>query len=266
MTPDPESVAALLRRASAEIILPRFQKLERHEIREKGPGDLVTIADTEAEHMLTPLLRKLVPGSVVVGEEAVAGDSTVLERLSGTDSVWLIDPVDGTYNFAHGNPNFAVIVAYVEHGHVRGGWIHEPVENETVWAISSEGTWRGQRRLRVPEPPPENQMIGMVSGRLPNGARARDVLQSRREFGPLINIRCAGRTYTKLVEGAFHYAYFSRSKPWDHAAGWLIHREAGGYGAFLDRQDYTPVRADFPLLLVPDRKHWKELQSVLTRS
>jgi fructose-1,6-bisphosphatase/inositol monophosphatase family enzyme len=129
MTPDPEKVAALLRRAASEIILPRFKNLQKDEIREKGPGDLVTIADTEAEQMLTPLLRELAPGSSVVGEEAVAADADVLGRLKGADGVWLIDPVDGTHNFAHGNSNFAVIAAYVEQGNVRGGWIHEPVEN-----------------------------------------------------------------------------------------------------------------------------------------
>jgi fructose-1,6-bisphosphatase/inositol monophosphatase family enzyme len=263
MTPDPEAVTALLRRAASEIILPRFRKLERHDIREKGPGDLVTIADTEAESMLTPALRQLVPGSVVVGEEAVAADNGVLDRLLGTDAVWLIDPVDGTFNFAHGNPGFAIIVAFVDRGNVRAGWIHEPIEGETVWAAAGAGTWRGRRRLTVPEAPPVQDMIGVVSGRLPNGARARDALQSSGMRGPFVNIRCAGRTYTGLADGRFHYAYFSRSKPWDHAAGWLIHREAGGQGAFLDGEAYTPVRANHPILSAPDRARWKQLESLM---
>src|SRR4051794_36156749 len=102
MMPDPEAVAALLRRAATEIILPRFRNLEKADIREKGPGDLVTIADTETEQMLAPLLRRLSPGSVVVGEEAVSGDAAILNRLKSVDGVWLIDPIDGTFNFAHG--------------------------------------------------------------------------------------------------------------------------------------------------------------------
>jgi len=263
MTPDPEAVAALLRRAASDIILPRFQKLERHHIREKGPGDLVTIADTEAEHMLTPALQQLAPGSVVVGEEAVAANGGILDRLSGTDAVWLIDPVDGTFNFAHGNPNFAIIVAFVERGAVRGGWIHEPVEGETVWATEGAGAWRDSRRLQAPASPPIEQMIGMVSGRLPNGARARDVLEKNGVHDSFINIRCAGRTYTGLAEGRYHYAYFSRSKPWDHAAGWLIHREAGGHGAFLDGAAYAPARPNHPLLFAPDRARWQQLQSLM---
>jgi fructose-1,6-bisphosphatase/inositol monophosphatase family enzyme len=266
MMPDPEAVAALLRRAATEIILPRFRNLQKDEIREKGPGDLVTVADTEAEKLLTPLLRRLAPGSVVVGEEAVAADAYVLDRLKNAEGVWLIDPVDGTFNFVHGNPNFAVMVAYVEQGDVRAGWIHEPIENETIWALAGEGTWRGSDPLRLPAMPSAERMIGSVSGRTPKGARARDLLQSRREFGPLVNIRCAGRTYTGLARGQIHYAYFSRSRPWDHAAGWLIHREAGGRGAFLDGESYTPVRANHPLLLAPDDACWEELQLLLTRS
>jgi fructose-1,6-bisphosphatase/inositol monophosphatase family enzyme len=263
MTPDPEAVAALLRRAANDIILPRFRNLERHHIREKGPGDLVTIADTEAEAMLTPALRALAPGSVVVGEEAVADDTGILDRLGGSEAVWLIDPVDGTHNFAHGNPNFAVIVAFVERGTVRAGWIHEPVEGQTVWAVEGQGAWRDTRRLHTPAPPANAAMVGMVSGRLPNGARARDALERNGVRDAFVNIRCAGRTYTGLAEGRFHYAYFSRSKPWDHAAGWLIHREAGGHGAFLDCAPYTPVRANHPILLAPDAAHWKQLRAMM---
>jgi fructose-1,6-bisphosphatase/inositol monophosphatase family enzyme len=266
MTPDPAAVATRLRRAAAEIILPRFRNLDREEVREKGPGDFVTVADTEAERMLTPLLRELAPGSVVVGEEAVSANAGVLDRLKGEAGVWLIDPVDGTHNFVHGDPNFAVMAAYVERGAVRGGWIHEPVEDRTVWAIAGEGAWIDAARARRPEPPPPDRMIGSVSGRTPGGARARDVVQAEGAFGPLINIRCAGRTYTGLVRGQFHYAYFSRSRPWDHAAGLLIYQESGGQGAFLDGETYTPVRPNHPLLLAPDAARWAEFQALLTQS
>jgi fructose-1,6-bisphosphatase/inositol monophosphatase family enzyme len=265
MTPDPEAVAALLRRAATEIILPRFKNLEKGDIREKGPGDFVTIADTEAEQMLAPLLRELAPGSAVVGEEAVAGDAAILDRLSGSDGVWLIDPVDGTFNFAHANPAFAVIVAYVEQGAVRGGWIHEPVENATVWAVAGQGAWDGPRRLRVPEPPSAAQMIGSISGRAPNGTRARDIVLAERKFGPLLDIRCAGRVYTGLARGDIHYAYFSRSRPCDHAAGLLIYNEAGGRGGFLDGKTYPPSRPNHPLLMAPDERRWTGLQTLLSR-
>jgi fructose-1,6-bisphosphatase/inositol monophosphatase family enzyme len=109
-------------------------------------------------------------------------------------------------------------------------------------------------------------MVGSVSGRTPGGARARDVLQSLGKFGPMVNLRCAGRTYTGLARGNIQYTYFSRSRPWDHAAGMLIHREAGGLGAFLDGETYSPLRSNHPLLLATDEARWQALQSLLARS
>lgn len=264
MSPDPEKVAALLRRAADEVILPRFRRLAAHEIREKGPGNLVTIADTEAEHLLAPALLALVPGSRVVGEEATSADPTVLQRLDTSGAVWVIDPVDGTMNFTKGDADFAVIVAYVEDGSVRAGWIHEPVEGTTVWAARGEGAWRDGNKLSLQPAPSLDAMIGMVAGRVPSGKRARTILENGEAGRLASDIRCAGRTYTRLVDNVCHYAFVGRSLPWDHAAGWLIHREAGGYGAFLDGSAYTPARHDHPLLFAPDADIWDHLRAVLT--
>ena len=106
--------------------------------------------------------------------------------------------------------------------------------------------------------------IGLVAGRVPGGKRARTVLENGAAGQLAPDIRCAGRTYTRLVDNACHYAFFGRSLPWDHAAGWLIHREAGGYGAFLDGGGYTPARHDHPLLFAPDAATWQHLRTVLT--
>lgn len=263
MLPDADAVTSLLRRAAAEAILPRFKRLARHEIREKAPGDLVTVADTDAERLLTAQLRELAPGSVVIGEEAAAADPEILRRFAGAAWVWVIDPVDGTANFTNGNPNFAIIVALVEIGTVRAGWIHLPTENTTYWAIGGEGTWRDGTRLHVRPAPPVARMTGMVSGVLPGRGRARRIFDASGSVGRTVNIGCTGRTYTELIEGRFHYAFFGRSMPWDHAAGSLLYREAGGYGAFLDGQAYTPLRADHPLLVAPDRASWGRLREIL---
>src|SRR5690242_20515707 len=110
MLPDSDRVARLIAETAAAEIMPRFEKLERHEIQEKRPGDLVTVADLAAERRLSLVLQDLLPGSRIVGEEAVAADPCVLAALAEADPVWLIDPIDGTGNFAAGKPIFAVIV------------------------------------------------------------------------------------------------------------------------------------------------------------
>ncbi len=112
--PDPEKVAEHIRETAQAEILPRFRLLRREDIREKGPGDFVTLADLEAERQLTLRLGALLPGSVVLGEEAAAQDRGRFALLAGEAPVWVIDPVDGTANFARGQPGFAVIVALIE--------------------------------------------------------------------------------------------------------------------------------------------------------
>jgi len=110
-------VMRLMAEVAAAEIVPRFGKLGAGDVRDKGkPWDLVTVADIAAEAFLTTALGRLVPGSAVVGEEACAADAGVMAALGGAAPVWLIDPVDGTNNFVHGQPCFAVVIAYCEGG------------------------------------------------------------------------------------------------------------------------------------------------------
>ena len=104
-------VGAIIREVAGQEVLPRFQNLNDVEIREKELGEIVTIADERAEAALDERLREIIPGSHVVGEEAAARDPSSMNVLEGSDPVWIIDPVDGTQNFADGNPCFAMIIA-----------------------------------------------------------------------------------------------------------------------------------------------------------
>jgi fructose-1,6-bisphosphatase/inositol monophosphatase family enzyme len=262
MTPALDEVAAIMRRVAEEIILPRHGKLARHEIAAKGPGDFVTIADTQSEHALTAALTELAPGSLVVGEEAAAADKGILERLSGDRPVWIVDPVDGTQSFARGDEDFGMIVAYASRGAVQAGWIHDPLRNATIMAAAGGGAWLGGQRLSV-KPPPLADMSGTLSGRLPDGRRALDVARASNRLGATRRGGSAGRVYMALVEGALDFALFSRTLPWDHAAGVLIHREAGGHAAFLDASPYSLARHQGPLLMAPDAASWAALTHIL---
>src|SRR3954471_25020005 len=127
-----ERVRAAIAAAATEEIKPRFGRLSAQDIRQKGPNDLVTIADLAMEHRLTRELVDLLPGSLVVGEEACAEDPSVQDRLVTGDLVWLLDPIDGTYNFARSRPLIAVIVALVRQGETIAGWIHDPLTGSTA--------------------------------------------------------------------------------------------------------------------------------------
>lgn len=263
MLPDISRVTAAIREAAAAEILPRFQNLARHEIGEKGPGDLVTIADLETERHLGRLLTAIAPGTAVIGEEAVHKDKALLGLLEGPDPVWVIDPVDGTLNFAEARPVFAVILALVRDGRTLAGWIHDPLRDATITASEGAGAWLDGRRLRVVQGLPLNRLTGALYGRFGERGSAKRIGAASGRLGRIRNLGCVGREYMELAEGLAHFALYSRTWPWDHAAGVLIQGEAGGYSAFLDGQPYSPLRREGQLLLAPDPDAWHDLSDLL---
>ena len=252
---DPNQVAALIRAVAEAEILPRFGRLLSHQIREKGPGDLVTEADIEAERALEAGLTALLPGSVVVGEEACSADLRVLERLTGDAPVWVIDPVDGTTNFAEGRSTFGVIVALVRDGATRMGWIHDPLRNVTAFAAEGRGAWMDGRRLLVAEAAPLAALSGALGFR-----RGQRVVG---KVAQLVRQGSAAHDYLALLEGRLHFAAFRKLRPWDHAAGVLLHGEAGGRSAQFDGSPYRPVMSDGGLLLAADEAMWRELRGLI---
>jgi fructose-1,6-bisphosphatase/inositol monophosphatase family enzyme len=263
MTPDLDTVSGLIRSAAAEHILPFFDKLERRQIQEKGPGDLVTIADLRTEQALAPALTALIPGSTAVGEEAVSQDRSLLDRLAGSGDVWLIDPVDGTANFAAGLPLFACMVAFLRDGKTVAAWIYDPVKAVMAVAEEGAGAWSDGRRLAVAPAVPPAQMSGSLTLRFGDRRLVSRIAGRTDLVGSVFSFRCAGQEYLALANGRAHFALYHRLLPWDHAPGYLLHREAGGFGRRLDRSPYTPRCFDGGLLLTPDEASWAALHSVL---
>jgi len=260
---DSEKVRRLIVEVADEEVMPRFEKLETGDISEKSPGDLVTVADVASERRLTPALREMLPGSVVVGEEAVAADGGVLDLLAGDDLVWVVDPIDGTANFAAGIPIFAIMVGLVRRGETRAAWIHDPVKRMTTMALAGEGAWCDGRRLAVAPGSAPGGMSGALSLRFGNRQLARRIGGRSNLVGSVFNFRCAGHEYLALASGKAHFALYNRLYPWDHAPGQLIHREAGGFSARLDGSSYTPRETGGGLLLTPDAASWQALHHVL---
>lgn len=122
-----EAVSDLLAEVAEQVILPRFGTLESDQVEEKRPGDLVTVADREAEVVLAQRLRADDPHALVVGEEGVFVDPSCLDLLAGAEHAWVIDPVDGTRNFARGSADFAVMLAELRSGVTVRSWIWQPV-------------------------------------------------------------------------------------------------------------------------------------------
>lgn len=263
MLVDSEKVRRLIVEVTESEVMPRFEKLEKGDISEKGPGDFVTVADVASEQRLTPALRELLPGSLVVGEEAVAADPAVLALLGGDDPVWVVDPIDGTANFAAGIPMFAIMVALIRRGEALAAWIHDPVKRVTATAMAGEGAWYEGKRMTVAPGVTPDSMSGTFKLRFGNRRLARRLGGRANLVGSVFDFRCAGHEYLALSSGKAHFALYSRLYPWDHAPGQLIHREAGGYSARLDGSPYTPRETGGGLLLTPDAASWQALHDIL---
>lgn len=265
-------IAGVLRQVAQVEILPRFRNLTSGDIRTKsGPLDLVTEADEAAERALTTELSARFPHAMILGEEATAADPALLERMLDAELCFIIDPVDGTANFAAGVPLFGVMLSAVHHGDTIAGWIYDPMGDDTVLGLRGEGAWvetsAGARRdCRVAAPTTLGGMVGAVSwGYLPPDRKA-DLLPRLAQLAGTLNFRCAAHEYWLAVTGGLHALFYNRLMPWDHAAGVLIHAEAGGYSAQFDGTPYSPRKHVGGLICAPDRDRWQALREGLLGS
>ena len=263
------TLAALLREVGQTEIMPRFRRLEDGAVRQKtGPLDLVTEADEAAERWLTAALQRWLPSAVVIGEEATSADPSRLRLLADADLAIVVDPIDGTSNYAAGLPLFAVMAAVVVRGDIVAAAIHDPVGDDTALALRGEGAWTetsdGRRvALHVAEAVPVSVMTGNVSWRfLPEPQRS-TVCANLPRLGGSWDYRCAAHQYRMAAGGHCHFLLFNRLMPWDHAPGWLLHQEAGGYSARLDGSEYRPTVTDGGLICTPDRASWEALHAAL---
>ena len=235
-----DGVLAVLRQAANRAILPRYQHLGAHEIIEKAADDLVTIADRESEAILAEGLARLLPEAAIVGEEAAFADPSLLNRL-GEALCWIIDPIDGTHNFAQGKPPFGVLIALAEAGETIAGWIYDPLTQRLCHATRGGGAFMNGERIaaRTSGSAPPVAAISLIYA---DEARRAALKAHITPHYQLVDIpRCAAEQYPRLALGENDLSIFERTLAWDHAAGVLFLNEAGGLAA---REDGSPYRVD----------------------
>ena len=266
---DPDRVAAILRETAETEILPRFRTLASHEISEKNPGDLVTIADQASEAMLTRRLADLIPGALIVGEEAHEVSPEALGEIDDAPWAWIIDPLDGTHNFAHGTPRFAMILALARRGETAMGWILDPMGDHLAFAEAGAGAAIDGTPLRLGDAGPVAAMTGSLGNKFADRLRARAGTPGAPAIPKaFLRYRCVGLEYMDLARGKLDFArYAGKLMPWDHAAGVLLHGEAGGQAAMTgDGRSYAPgaARPGDALLLAPDMPAWTALDRLMS--
>ena len=263
MNEDPfDRVETLMREAAERAILPRFRLLADHEIEEKSPGELVTAADRESEAILTAGLTGLLAGARVVGEEACAVDPGLLDGLD-RGLVWLVDPLDGTANFAAGEETFAIMVALVRDGVAIAGWILDPTSGRLARAELGAGAWIDGDRLHAPVRGGGERLRGAIGRFMPPDMQEEVTRRARAGAELLPGLKCAGAEYPLIALGERDFAIYWRTLAWDHAAGTLFLNEAGGKATRPDGTAYLAGSSGSGLVAASSPEAWNEARRML---
>lgn len=233
------AVESLMREVSERAILPRYQQLKDGEVEDKGGNDPVTVADREAEAMLAEGLEKIIPGLPFVGEEAAHADPSVMERLSG--DCWIVDPLDGTRNFATGKPPFGILVAMASGGEAHTGWILDCLTGRFCVAHRGKGAFINGEKVHA-RATSGDKPVAAISLLFMDPAKRVAVMDHVSPHYRLVDVPyCAAEQYPRLALGENDVSLFEKTLAWDHAAGVLWLNEAGGKAA---RPDGSPYRVD----------------------
>jgi len=221
----------------------------------------VTAADRECEEILSERLAVLIPGAKVIGEEAVHHDPELLDGL-GSGTCWIIDPLDGTANFAAGTGPFGVLVALAEDGIPVGGWILDPLSGRFCAALAGRGaslngeTWHARASGR-------DRPLVAVTRLMPDFDRGRLLAALVEQAEVLDSPRCAADQYPRIASGENDVTLFTRTLPWDHAAGIVFLNEAGGRAARPDGTVYRCDDAREGLIAATTSQDWERMASRL---
>ncbi|WP_341211918.1 inositol monophosphatase [uncultured Limimaricola sp.] len=241
---DNDELTTILRAAARAEILPRFRTLGAADIAIKSnPHDLVTEADTAAEARITEALRARLPGALIVGEEAVSADVTLLDGLGTAELSAIIDPVDGTWNFARGLALFGMILALGARGRVTHGILYDPLLDDRVEAhedgpcemVAADGTRRRLATSAIVDPALMTVYLPLA---LVAPEKRAGLAATFPDFGRVGGLRCACYEYRLIAQGHAEVALAAVLNPWDHAAGALAVKRAGGVARMLDGGDY----------------------------
>lgn len=258
-----QTLVEALRAAARSEILPRFRALGAGEVAVKSHfADLVTIADTAAEAHVTAALARLWPEAPVLGEEGVAADPALRDRMATAPLAVVLDPIDGTWNFARGLALFGMLAAVVRAGQPVAGVLYDPVCDDWI-----EATAGGPARMRDAQGRDRvlttsaltrtEEMTGYFPAGLFGPEPRRAGALAGLGYGRVLTLRCAAHEYRMIAQGHAEFALSGPvPHPWDHAAGVVAVRAAGGVARFLDGADYDLARREGILLTAASEAVW----------
>ncbi|MEQ8354702.1 MAG: inositol monophosphatase family protein [Kiloniellaceae bacterium] len=205
-----------------------FGEIENLQVSRKGPADFVSAADLKAEKVLKEELQRARPGYGFLMEE-----SAEIAESDGSGRRWIIDPLDGTSNFLHGLPHFAISLALEEHGEIIAGLVYDPIKNDRFHAEKGQGAYLNDRRIRV------SARQRMTECLIATGAPFAGKGDRPQFLGEIDGVMAETAGIRRWGAAALDLAYVAAGRfdgfwerglsPWDIAAGLILVRESGGY-------------------------------------
>ena len=209
----------------SKVIIRDFGEVEKLQVSRKGPGDFVTKTDKKVEKIIIEELEKARPKYGFIAEESG-------ERKNESEFNWVIDPIDGTSNFMHGIPHFAISIALEKNSEVISGIVCDPIKNETFYAEKGRGAYLNNRRIRVSSRKSLDEVIGLYGCppmiKIDGNKFFDQIKKASSQIHKLRNYGSAALDFTYVAAGRADFAWYDHLNYWDYAAGKIILLEAGG--------------------------------------
>tara|TARA_Y100001935_G_scaffold184841_1_gene153478 strand:+ start:1074 stop:1784 length:711 start_codon:yes stop_codon:yes gene_type:complete len=196
---------------ASKVLIRDFGEIENLQVSRKGPKDFVTNADIKAEKIIIEELKKARPKFSIISEENGS------EYNDDTDNTWVIDPIDGTVNFLHGIPHFAISIGLMSKNEIISGLIFDPIKDELFYAEKDNGAFFNNQRIRVSKKNNLNDCLFVTGGKI-----KKEPDLAYRKSG------CAALDLAYVAAGRYDGYFQSNLNLWDIAAGIILVKEAGG--------------------------------------
>jgi len=196
---------------ASKVLVRDFGEIEKLQVKKKGPSDFVTNADIKVEKIIIEELKKARPNYSFITEE------NGIKINKDKNNTWIIDPIDGTVNFLHGIPHFAISIAHKSENEIISGLIFDPIKNEMFYAEKNNGAFFNNHRIRVSKKNDLNECLFVTGGKL-----NREIELPYRKSG------CAALDMAYVASGRYDGYFQNNLNLWDIAAGIILIKEAGG--------------------------------------
>ena len=213
---------------ASKALIRDFGEVEKLQVSIKGPSDFVSSADTKAEKIIIEELKKARPNYSILSEEAG------LEKNKDNENIWIIDPIDGTTNFLHGVPHFAISIALMSNNEIVSGLIYDPIKDEMFFVVKDNGAFFNNQRIRVSKKKDLNSCLFASGG---NDTNNIDLI-TRKSGSAALDL-------AYVASGRYDGYFENNLKIWDVAAGIIIIKEAGGIinDINLSKNENVKIRA-----------------------